>query len=280
MLEISDFIVAVCENSAAKRMLRFVNRMFSLKEDIGVRLYGQTIYASTLDRIVVLYLKKLSLVETFETELLRSILKEGMTFIDIGANLGWYTLIASKIVGKDGRVFAFEPEPENFRLLAKNIAANGCQNVKIAKTAVSDKTGQVQLFLCEENRGDHRIYHSGNARRNIPAAAASLDDFFEGSFKIDAIKIDVQGAEGLVFKGMDKIIKANNPLFIMMEFCPKFLRMCGSDPNDFLSTVENYGFRTHFINESKKKLEGISVRELMSVFSNKKINTINLFLSK
>jgi len=275
---ISDSIIFLCENSITKRVIRFLHRLLSSRNDIKVRLYGQTIYASTLDRIVVLYLKKLALVEAFETEFFRSIVKKGMTVIDVGANLGWYSLMAANLVGKEGRVFAFEPDPENFRLLSKNIQVNGHQNIKVINQAVSDKTGAGQLFLCEENRGDHRIYNPNNERRGIEISTTSLDDFFQDSPHIDVIKIDVQGAEHLVFSGMDQIIKTNAQLFIMMELCPKFLKMCGSSPRDFLKTIENYGFLIYFINEDKKKLEPINDKK--SVEKCLKQKSVNLFLKK
>lgn len=274
----SNSIIFLCENSITKRVLRFFHRLLRPRKDVKVRVYGQTIYAHTLDRIVVLYLKKLSLVEVFETDFFRSIIKDGMTVVDIGANLGWYSLIAAGSVGREGKVFAFEPDPENFRLLSKNIIANGYQNIKAVNQAVSNKTGEGQLFLCEENRGDHRIYNPNNERQGIQISTTSLDDFFKDSPHIDVIKIDVQGAEHFVFSGMGKIIKNNEQLFIMMEFCPEFLKICGSSPKDFLKTIENYGFSIYLINEGKKELELINDQK--SVEKCLKQKSVNLFLKK
>lgn len=236
-----------------------------------IRLHGQTLYASTLDRIIVLILKKFSFVEDFENKFFQSIIEPGMVVVDVGANIGWYTAMASKLIGDQGKVFAFEPDPENFRLLCKNVSANQCNNVETSDWAVTDKTGKIQLFLCEENRGDHRIYKSDKSRRKIDVNATSLDDFFKNSPRVDIIKIDVQGAERLVFSGMRKIIENNPRLSIMMEFCPAFLRMCNASPDEFLREIKNYGFSIYLIDEDREKLTSIdSVGQ----------ESVNLFLKK
>jgi len=236
-----------------------------------VWLHGQTIYASTFDRIIVLILKKFSFVEDFENKFFQSIIRPGMVVADVGANIGWYTTMASKLIGDQGKVFAFEPDLENFRLLCKNISANQCNNVETFNWAVSDKTGETQLFFCEENRGDHRIYKSDKGRRKIGIHATSLDDFFKNSPRVDIIKIDVQGAERLVLCGMKKIIENNPRLSIMMEFCPAFLKMCDSSPDDFLREIKDYGFSIYLIDEDQKKLIPIdSIGQ----------GSVNLFLKK
>jgi len=114
--------------------------------------------------------------------------------VDIGANIGYYTLIFARLVGEQGRVFAFEPDPANFSLLAKNVAVNNYHNVELIQKAVSDQTGNARLYLSPKSTVDHRIYSSNDNRKFIDVEAVRLDDYFlDNNGKIDFIKMDIQG---------------------------------------------------------------------------------------
>jgi len=263
----------------SRRFIYFFLRFFQPKKDVRIRVQNQTMYARTLDRIAVLYLRKFSFEEAFETKLFQSVVKKGMTVVDIGANLGCYTLMAANLVGEKGKVFSFEPDPENFSLLLKNIEANGYQNVKAFDMAISDKSGEIKLFLSEEHRGEHKIYDSGEKRQTIYVKTSPLDTFFKKEYpRIDIIKIDVEGAEGMVFAGMKQIIKANPRVVIFTEFWPKALEMAGSSPKDLLKTVRDQGFLIYIINERKNRLELTTVDDVILRCQGE--NYLNLLLKK
>lgn len=271
---ISNLLVFLFENSAAKSVIRLLLRFCRPKKDIKIRVAGQTIFASSFDRIVSLYLKKFSLMESPETEFFKSVVKKGMRVADVGSNLGYYTLIAADLIGREGEVFAFEPDAENFRLLQKNIAKNGYQNIEAVNRAVSDKTGKLRLFLSEENWGDHRIYNSDKDRQSVEILATSLDDFFQNR-PVDFIKIDVEGAENMVFSGMQNIIKNNPRLGIMMEFWPHGLKMAGVSPRDFLRRIRDVGFSVYLI---KRKPEPIDDQNLLKACRGRSYT--NIFLKR
>ena len=96
--------------------------------------------------------------EPFETDFVQKEIKRGDVVLDIGANIGYYTLILAKCVGKEGKVFAFEPEPNNFSLLKKNIQINGYKNVVLVQKAVSNKNEKLMMYLNKDNIGCHTIY--------------------------------------------------------------------------------------------------------------------------
>ena len=98
--------------------------------------------------------------EPFETSLLTAEVRPGMTIVDIGANIGYYTLLFSKLTGESGCVYAFEPEPKNFALLQQNLSRNNRTNVVAFNLAASDLTGESFLYLSSENHGDHQAYSS------------------------------------------------------------------------------------------------------------------------
>ena len=92
--------------------------------------------------------------EKEQTILFRKLVDEGMNVVDIGANIGYYTLLAAELVGEKGKVFAFEPEPSNYDLLLRNVEINGYKNVTVVRKAVSNETGESSLFLSQKGFGN------------------------------------------------------------------------------------------------------------------------------
>jgi len=215
--------------------------------------------------------------EPFETELVQKEIKRGDVVLDLGANIGYYTLIFAKLVGEEGKVFAFEPDPNNFSLLKKNVEINGYKNVVLVQKAVSNKTGKLKLYLCEDNLGDHRIYDSYDGRKSIEIESVLLDDYFRGrNLKIDFIKMDIQGAEGWAIQGMLNLLKENKTVKIVMEFWPIGLKRSGINPNEHLKSLVNLGFKLYKINKRKKKIEPVDIPKLLKIYTLKKENHTNL----
>jgi FkbM family methyltransferase len=182
--------------------------------------------------------------EPQETELVRREVGAGDVVLDLGANIGYFTLIFGALVGDKGRVFAFEPDPENFALLDENIAMNGYKTVVAVQAAVADQTGTTRLYLSEDNKGDHRIYDSRDDRRAIDVPVISLDDFFDGyTGRVDFIKMDIQGAEGLALAGMQSLLERTTPRMLLTEFAPASLRRAGTDPAHYLSLLGDAGYQ-------------------------------------
>ena len=200
----------------------------------------------------------LGIYEKYTTALFKELVGGGMNVIDIGANIGYYTLLAAKLVGDEGKVFAFEPEPRNYALLLKNIELNGYKNVIPRQQAVSNKAGKVKLFLHEVESGAHSLYEvRKDAREAIVVDAISLDEFFAGEeCPIDIIKIDVEGAEMVVLLGMSKIVKNNDNLKIFTEFWPPGLQSSGFSAQEYWHKLVESGFKyIYFINEQEQRLE-------------------------
>ena len=199
--------------------------------------------------------------EPFETSLLSAEIRPGMTIVDVGANIGYYTLLFSKLTGDQGRVYAFEPEPQNFSLLQQNLARNQRTNVVALNRAVSDRAGESFLYLSTENYGDHQAYPSEDGRRKVPITMTRLDDCVKGP--IDLIKMDVQGFEAHALNGMEAVIAASPGLTIFTEFWPEGLHRAGSDAADFLCRLRSFGLEIFFINEYANRLEPADDAELL-----------------
>src|SRR6202451_1053639 len=96
--------------------------------------------------------------EKAETAFFCAVCQPGMTFLDIGANIGYYTALASGRIGGQGRIVALEPDPENFSYLQRNVAANGARNAVCIQKAAAAESGVLRLHVNRENRGDNRLY--------------------------------------------------------------------------------------------------------------------------
>ncbi len=138
-----------------------------------------------------------------ERAILRDYLRPGCVFMDIGANIGAYTLFVAAFAGPGARIVAVEPQPDVFDRLSYNIALNPFHTVKAVACAVADKAGELTLFVDPRNRGESSLRIVGtNEGAQIRVPAVTLLDLVqgEGLTRIDAIKLDVEGAEDLILE--------------------------------------------------------------------------------
>ena len=220
-----------------------------------------------LDSKDALRLSIYGIYEPFETELLKKLIKKNNIIIDVGANIGYYTLIATKCAGKNGKVYAFEPDPTNFAILKKNANINGYNNIILTQKAISNKTGKAKLYLCTKNTADHKIYDDGTNRKFIEIDSIRLDDFFKNfNEEINLIKIDTQGAEGHVLQGMISLIERNKNIKIIIEFWPSGLQKDGFNPKDLLMSLKKHGFNLYIINEKSERLEPVNIDSLLKQY--------------
>jgi FkbM family methyltransferase len=178
----------------------------------------------------------LNVYEKPETKFFLAAFRAGMTFLDIGANVGYYTALALATGDKQSRVIAMEPDPESFQYLRKTVLANGGVNAICVNKAAADRAGSMTLFVSAENRGDNRLYDNDLRTGTCAIDAVRVDDLLDslGVEKVDFIKMDVQGFEGHVLRGMSGVLGKSNPLVFMMEFWPLGLTSAGSNPADVL----------------------------------------------
>jgi len=160
---------------------------------------------------------------TWEPKVIRAVndtIKPGMTVIDIGAHIGYYSLLFAKCVGPSGRVFAFEPLPGNFALLQKNVGLNNLQNVDTLNQAVFSRTQEITIAAPDDqpNPGSGSM-HTEAGHKHYRVEAISMDDFCEKlALRPDILKMDVEGAEYDVLMGAKETISRYRPnLFIELH---------------------------------------------------------------
>lgn len=201
--------------------------------------------------------------EKYELALFRKSIKSGMTVLDIGANVGCFSAIASLAVGSNGRVYAFEPDPKNFSYLQKTAEFSPYRNIFCHQVAISDKEGFTELFLSKINPGDHRLFPSGDDREAVRVRSVALDSFAqnEGIGNVDVIKMDIQGFEGYAFNGMKKILSENRDIQIFTEFCPYFQRKSGFGEKNLLAILRDHNFNVFVIDADSKSLKLVDLND-------------------
>lgn len=176
------------------------------------------------------------------TAYLRWRLRPGMTVIDVGAHVGWFTLVASRAVGPAGRVLALEPDPANLALLRHNVTRNDLSNVEVVGAAAGAARGSGRLHRAGRNTGDHRLHPAGEPRPSTPVAIVALDGLASARPPVGLVKIDVQGAEEAVVRGMEGLIAASPGLVVLAEFWPHGIVAAGGDPAGVLAYYRGLGF--------------------------------------
>ena len=179
-------------------------------------------------------------------------LKPGMTFWDVGAHIGEYSLLAARCVGGSGHVHGFEPQPKMYEFLRRNVAANGLSNVTSHCLAVSDRSGSAEFSLHPEPSMAF-LNPSGFVDPALPTISVmttSLDQFWKSSGKLpNIVKVDVEGAERSVLAGAESLLQLppdRAPVWIMEcdeRNCSRF----GHPATDVLDVFSNHGFETKWI---------------------------------
>ena len=231
--------------------------------------------------------------ENLTTQIFKRVVKEGHTVVDAGANIGYFTLLAARLVGNKGKVYSFEPAPKNHEMLLKNIALNEYENVVPIQKAVSNTAGTVRLYLSSKDIGAHTIrqhhdkmqFDEKEFGEFVEVESVALDEFFDGkTHPIDVIKIDIEGSEMAALLGMDRIIRENQNLKMFIEFYPSAIREMGYSPEKLVDKLLNgYGFSITAIDElrspSNQYLKINSIDELMDLCVDEE-KIVNLFLER
>ncbi len=192
------------------------------------------------------------------------LIEPGDLVIDIGANIGIFTGIAAQRTGPTGKVISFEPEPENAGYLQQMLTLNQLQNVRLESLGIADRKSTFRLYLSKENKGDHRLEPSEEARESIEISTVALDQYLHGELP-RVIKMDIQGAEGLAIQGMTETLRQMPEGAVMMEFWPYALRRAGCDPGTILEKFTASGFRGFEIDTIKDTVQAAEPTHLLAM---------------
>lgn len=203
------------------------------------------------------------------TKLMESLIHSGDVCVDVGSNNGYYTLLFSYLVGKNGKVITFEPSDSAYERLLRNIELNKLSNTVPYKCALSNIAERRALFKSTLENGQNSL-----ARVEATSLSGTLVntiylDGFRNIHRVDFVKIDAEGWELPIIKGMNKILESNNDIKIVVEYNLRTQIAAGFGPNDLITAFKEKGFLVFEIMEDKFKLKMIkSWRELTNPLTN------------
>ena len=189
-------------------------------------------------------------------KLLKREIRPGMIILDLGGNIGFYSILFSKLVGTQGKVHVFEPDTLNFKYLKKN--TQKFENIKLYNMAVGLNSGPIKLYKSKDLNVDHRTYDSDEERDYIEVPCVSIDEFFNDKTYFDFVKIDIQGYDCHAFEGMQRTIQNSKNIRIVSELWPYGLNKAGRSVDKYLDLLTKMGFVYHIfdnknINEIKSE---------------------------
>lgn len=268
MTELSDYPTRSPRDALRKVALKGINLIFLSR---GFKLPP---YFSLRDRFETLR----HWPEPDVRHLCRRLLRAGATVVDVGANVGFLTRHFSRLVGPSGKVFAFEPDPLNFRFLEFNTRA--CQNVERAQIAISDNAKPALLHLNVTSGAGNSLVSQTHFVESVPVSCVSLDDFCEtrGNPQLDLVKIDVEGAEVKVLQGMKQTISRLPDLQLIVEHCPKNLENAGIESDAVYTALKMLDLSITAIREDSS-LKNVAVFDDLEPLLNRQ-GYVNLLCSR
>ena len=212
-----------------------------------------------------LYFIYKNIFEKKQIVLLKNKVKPGMNVLDIGANIGFYSLLISKLVGESGRVYSFEPDKLNYKYLKQN--TNKVKNIIPINAAVGAINGTTKLYISQELNVDHHTYDIGEKREYTSIKLVTIDDYFKDEVKFNVIKLDIQGYDYYAVLGMIKTIKKSKNVLLVGEYWPYGLKKAGVNPKEYLSLIKKIGFKITFYEKEaiKNKDEKLNYKDFYAV---------------
>ena len=206
---------------------------------LPVRVPGFTILVRCDDWAVGMRIAVKRRFESHVSEAFRRALAPGMTVVDVGANVGWYTLLAASVVGHRGRVVAIEASAANVELLRRSVAMNGFGNVEVIHAAVSDREGELRYHADDSNGF---VATPDEVPGGAAVRAAPLDRLLADEPRVDVVKMDIEGSEGRALAGMTVTLARHRPL-VFTEFSAGALRLVSKmEPADVLAAWRRAGY--------------------------------------
>lgn len=199
--------------------------------------------------------KKLFLLHTHESdevEFYKQNIKRDDVCVDVGGNIGYYSLLFSKLSGSGGRVYVFEPIKRNSLAIELSAEINGLKNITIFKGVASNFTGEAHIAIPEQDGAYAHLINTEDAQSadSLPVASITLDSFVinNGVTKVDIMKIDVEGAEFMVLQGAKSIFgnALLRPRIVMVELVSEFLAQNDSSIQDVLTYMSEFGYQPYF----------------------------------
>lgn len=209
--------------------------------------------------------------EEWTERVLRQLLEPGHAVVEVGANVGYFTLIAAHEVGATGSVIAFECDPVLAQIVRDNIEINGLQKIaRVDERAASDRDGTATFYATDRHRGNGTLLagleqvpsNAHDARAAIDVQTTTLDTAL-GDARVDLLKIDAEGAETAIFRGAAALLEGGRVATIVAEWYPAYVHAAGDDPRTVLEAFAARGYAFSAIDMKRRRMNGVSIEQLI-----------------
>lgn len=257
----------------SSKIKKFVFSLFNRANTI----YAQNHWIEIYEDPTKSFLKKNEIYEQETTIFLRNHLQKGQTVWDVGANIGYFSLEFARSVGPKGKVLSFEPHPEIFHVLQRNVRRNKYKNINLHKKACGAKAGKAKLFFSTENEGNHKIIENSNSNNFAITEVVTLSTFLN-EYSPSLIKMDIEGAELLALQGLGLENLIQKDIDFVIEYHPYEMSFFGIEGKDVLDFFIEAGYQ--FKNLAFGNFPIISKEEILKKYKKEDRSITNLFCSK
>jgi len=237
LLETLDPIGAWLRRRGLSRIARLGRRGFQrlCGDSVSVSVDGLRLVGPIESRGDLISLKR-GTYDPHMIALFKRCVRPGMTVLDLGAQVGYFSLLAAQRVGKTGRVVSFEPDPRNYAVLCDNVRRNGFETiVQTHRTAVADRCGVATFYMAGSSRSSSMLDRTDREREGAcRVETVSIDEVVDAG-RVDVVKIDVEGAEPLTIAGMTRTLERNPDLLLFVEVNASALKAAGTSPASFVA---------------------------------------------
>lgn len=234
--------------------------------------FGHKIVVDTRDMSLAPHILMDGEWEAWIVQVFLTFIKPGMNVVDVGSNVGFYSLLAAEKIGPDGSLTCFEANSELASTLFHNLQINGfTDRSKVLNKAVFSHKTKLDFKIYENYMGSSSIWASEEIAstfhdklRTVEVDAISLDEYFSENAKVDLLKIDAEGAEPFILKGSERLISANPNIIIIMEFVPALIERSYGSVEQFYNDIHDYGLTVYEI-KTDSSLSPLSLRRLKEI---------------
>lgn len=233
--------------------------------------WGAKMLVDTRDAAIAPWIVLDGLWETHVTQWLQDTLRPGEVFVDVGANVGYFTLLGGLLVGPQGRVVAVEAHPGLAELLRRNVIMNGLYGyVTTWHRAAWSSTTTLQLhqrlnFSGASSVGaigQDALDRLGDSEEMVEVLAVPLDDLLEGLPPVDVLKMDIEGAELQAFAGLSRTLAASPGISVMFEWAPELMEAVGDKAGALLDLLEGHGLHLRLLEDGCSSIERAKLLDL------------------
>lgn len=232
--------------------------------------WGAKMLVDTRDAAIAPWLALDGLWEPHVTAWLQATLRRGQVFVDVGANVGYFTLLGARLVGPEGRVVAVEAHARLFEILKRNAVINGVYgHVTLHQRAAWSEDTELEFHIRTNFAGnssvgtidDVGLERLGDTEEKVQVTAVRMDELLADLPRVDVMKIDVEGAEVHVFEGLRRTIGANPDMIVMFEWARAQIESVGDHPSALAELVDSFGFKLKLLETG----EPIELEQLLAL---------------